>query len=192
MLKKVSSVFVVTAALIAATAVAQNALEPSALPAQARTAKKEVIDQAKKSDIVETAKAEGSFKTLAAALKGAGLVDTLKGKGPFTIFAPTDEAFAKLPKGTLDSLLQPENKEKLVAILTYHVVPGTLMAADIAKAKTAKTVNGESLTIKISGDSVMVNNAKVTKPDIACTNGVIHVVDAVLIPKVDAALMPTE
>ena len=134
-------------------------------------------------DIVDTAVAAGSFKTLAAALTAADLVGTLKGKGPFTVFAPTDEAFAKLPAGTLDDLLKPENKAKLAAILTYHVVPGTVMAAQAAKLPSAKTVNGASLTIHAMGGKVMVDNATVTKTDIACSNGVIHVVDTVLLPK---------
>jgi len=134
-------------------------------------------------DIVETAVAAGSFKTLAAALQAAGLVDTLKGKGPFTVFAPTDEAFAKLPPGTVEDLLKPENKEKLVAILTYHVVPGTDLASQIAKMKSVKTVNGQSLAISVDGSTVMVGDAKVIKTDILCSNGVIHVIDSVLLPK---------
>ena len=133
-------------------------------------------------DIVDTAVA-GGFTTLVAAVKAAGLVDTLKGPGPFTVFAPTDAAFAKLPPGTLDSLLKPENKAKLVAILTYHVVPGKVMAADVVKLKTAKTVQGQSLTIKVKDGKVMVNNANVTKTDIEASNGVIHVIDTVLMPK---------
>ncbi len=134
-------------------------------------------------DIVDTAVAAGSFKTLAAALQAAGLVDTLKGKGPFTVFAPTDAAFAKLPAGTVADLLKPENKAKLVAILTYHVVPGNVMAAQAAKLPSAKTVNGGSLTISAMGGKVMVDNATVTAVDIACTNGVIHVIDTVVLPK---------
>ena len=134
-------------------------------------------------DIVDTAVAAGSFKTLAAALKAADLVGTLKGKGPFTVFAPTDDAFAKLPAGTLDSLLKPENKAKLKGILTYHVVSGKVMAADVVKLKSAKTVNGQSATIKVTDGTVMIDNAKVTKTDIMCTNGVIHVIDAVILPK---------
>src|SRR5450631_4185440 len=112
-------------------------------------------------DIVDTAVAAGSFKTLATALQAAGLVDTLKGKGPFTVFAPTDEAFAKLPAGTVDDLLKPENKEKLVAVLTYHVVAGKVMAAQVVKMNTARTVNGESLAISVNAGTVMVDNAKV-------------------------------
>jgi uncharacterized surface protein with fasciclin (FAS1) repeats len=134
-------------------------------------------------DIVDTAVAAGSFKTLAAALQAAGLVDTLKGKGPFTVFAPTDAAFAKLPAGTLDDLLRPENKAKLAAILTYHVVPGQVTAAQASKLPSAKTVNGASLTIHATGGKVMVDNATVTTADIACTNGVIHVIDTVVLPK---------
>lgn len=133
-------------------------------------------------DIVDTAVEAGSFKTLAAALKAAGLIETLKGKGPFTVFAPTDEAFAKLPAGTVETLLKPENKEKLVAILTYHVVPGKVLAADVVKLKSAKTVEGEEIAIDAS-NGVKVNNAKVIKADIECGNGVIHVIDTVLLPK---------
>jgi uncharacterized surface protein with fasciclin (FAS1) repeats len=133
-------------------------------------------------DIVDTAVAAGQFKTLAAALGAAGLVDTLKGKGPFTVFAPTDAAFAKLPAGTVDTLLKPENKAKLTAILTYHVVAGKVMAADVVKLKEAKTVNGAMLAIKVDGGAVMINGAKVTTADIAASNGVIHVIDSVLLP----------
>jgi uncharacterized surface protein with fasciclin (FAS1) repeats len=135
-----------------------------------------------KMDIVDTAVNAGSFKTLAAALKAAGLVDTLKGKGPFTVFAPTDEAFAKLPPGTVETLLKPENKAKLVSILTYHVVAGDVKAADVVKLKSAKTVQGQTVTIDAT-DGVKINNAKVVKADIDCGNGVIHVIDTVLLPK---------
>ena len=134
-------------------------------------------------DIVDTAVAAGSFKTLAAALQAAGLVPTLKGPGPFTVFAPTDEAFAKLPKGTVEDLLKPENKAKLTAILTYHVVPGKVMAADVVKLTSAKTVQGSSAKVSAMGGTVMVDAAHVTKTDIAASNGVIHVIDAVLMPK---------
>ena len=133
-------------------------------------------------DIVDTAVAAGQFKTLAAALTAAGLVDTLKGPGPFTVFAPTDAAFAKLPAGTVDTLLKPENKAKLTAILTYHVVAGKVMAADVVKLKDAKTVNGATVAVKVDGGNVMINNAKVTTADIAASNGVIHVIDTVLLP----------
>ena len=130
-------------------------------------------------DVVDTAVAAGNFKTLATALKEAGLVDTLKGKGPFTVFAPTDEAFAKIPKADLDALLK--DKAKLTAVLTYHVVPGKVMAKDV-KAGKVKTVQGSELTVATSG-GVMVDNAKVTKTDIAADNGVIHVIDSVIMPK---------
>lgn len=133
-------------------------------------------------DIVDTAVAAGQFKTLAAALTAAGLVDTLKGPGPFTVFAPTDAAFAKLPAGTVDTLLKPESKAKLTAILTYHVVAGKVMAADVVKLKEAKTVNGAMVAVKVDGGKVMINNAKVTTADIATSNGVIHVIDTVLLP----------
>jgi uncharacterized surface protein with fasciclin (FAS1) repeats len=115
-------------------------------------------------------------------VKAAGLVETLQGKGPFTVFAPTDEAFAKLPEGTVASLLKPENKEKLVAILTYHVVPGKVMAADV-KTMKAKTVNGKELSLKVEDGKVTVDDAKVIKTDIAAKNGVIHVIDSVILPK---------
>ena len=134
-------------------------------------------------DIVDTAVAAGSFNTLVAAVKAAGLIETLKSAGPFTIFAPTDEAFAKLPTGTIESLLQPENKGKLAGILTYHAVAGAVMAKDVVHLKTAKTVNGQDLTIKTSNGSVMVNNAGVVQTDIICSNGVIHVIDSVVLPK---------
>ena len=134
-------------------------------------------------DIVDTAVAAGSFKTLVAAVQAAGLVDTLKGAGPFTVFAPTDEAFAKLPPGTVEDLLKPENKAKLAAILTYHVVAGKVMAKEAMKLHEAKTANGEELMIKTSMGSVMINDAKVVKTDIVCSNGVIHVIDTVLLPK---------
>jgi len=136
-----------------------------------------------KKDIVDTAVAAGNFKTLAAALKAAGLVDTLKGPGPFTVFAPTDEAFAKLPAGTVDDLLKPENHDKLVAILTYHVVAGKVTAKDVVKLHEAKTVNGKDVKIMVDGGKVMVDNANVVKTDIACSNGVIHVIDSVLLPQ---------
>jgi uncharacterized surface protein with fasciclin (FAS1) repeats len=133
-------------------------------------------------DIVDTAVAAGQFKTLAAALTAAGLVDTLKGPGPFTVFAPTDAAFAKLPAGTVDTLLKPENKAKLTAILTYHVVPGKVMAADVVKLSEAKTVEGAMVTVKVNGGKVMINNATVTTADVEASNGVIHVIDTVLMP----------
>ena len=133
-------------------------------------------------DIVDTAAAAGNFKTLAAALQAAGLVTPL-GTRPFTVFAPTDEAFAKLPAGTVEELLKPENKDKLVAILTYHVVPGKVMAKDVMKLTSAKTVNGKSVSISDRNGAVMVDNAKVVQADIACSNGVIHVIDSVILPQ---------
>ena len=132
-------------------------------------------------DIVAVAAGNGSFNTLVAAVKAAGLVETLQGAGPFTVFAPTDEAFAKLPKGTVEDLLKPENKAKLVAILTYHVVAGKVMAADV-KTMKAKTVNGQSLDVKVTDGAVTVDNAKVVKTDLAASNGVIHVIDTVVLP----------
>jgi uncharacterized surface protein with fasciclin (FAS1) repeats len=139
--------------------------------------------QSKPADIVDTAVAAGSFKTLAKALDAAGLIQTLKGAGPFTVFAPTDEAFAKLPAGTLEDLLKPENKAKLQRILTYHVVSGKVMAADAAKLTSAKAVSGDSFTVTAKGGVVMVDNARVVKTDIAASNGVIHVIDTVILPK---------
>ena len=135
-----------------------------------------------KKDIVDTAVAAGNFKTLAAALQAAGLVDTLKGPGPFTVFAPTDEAFAKLPAGTVEDLLKPENRQKLTSILTYHVVSGKVMASQVVKLHEAKTVNGQDVKIMVDGGKVMADNANVVQTDIQCTNGVIHVIDTVLLP----------
>lgn len=137
---------------------------------------------AQQADIVDTAVASGQFQTLAAALEAAGLVETLKGEGPFTVFAPTDEAFAKLPAGTVESLLEPANREKLQAILTYHVIPAALPAAEVVKYDAAETVNGARLDIDAAGGGVMVNDANVTATDIMATNGVIHVIDAVVLP----------
>jgi uncharacterized surface protein with fasciclin (FAS1) repeats len=157
------------AGLAAATVLTIGAVKMGAAP-----------DQSK--DIVDTAVAAGSFKTLAKALAAADLVDTLKGAGPFTVFAPTDEAFAKLPAGTLENLLKPENKAQLRRILTYHVVSGRVMAADVVKLKSAKAVSGDEVSISVTGSGVTVNRSKVVKTDIAATNGVIHVIDTVLIP----------
>jgi uncharacterized surface protein with fasciclin (FAS1) repeats len=135
-------------------------------------------------DLVDTAVSAGQFKTLAAALKAAGLIDALKGDGPFTVFAPTDEAFAKLPAGTVEMLLKPENKEKLKAILLYHVVPGNVTADQVTKlnGQSVKTLQGSSLQVK-TGHGVRIDNAKVTQTDIKASNGVIHVIDTVLLPK---------
>ncbi len=136
-------------------------------------------------DIVDTAVATGQFKTLAAALKAGGLIETLKGKGPFTVFAPTDAAFAKLPKSAIAELLKPENKGALVEILTYHVVPGQVKAADVVKLKKAGTAAGSNVKVSKSDKGVMINDARVIKTDIVCSNGVIHVIDAVLMPPKD-------
>lgn len=133
-------------------------------------------------DIVDTAVEAGQFETLATALEAAGLVETLKGPGPFTVFAPTDEAFSELPEGTVETLLQPENREKLVHVLTYHVVPGNVTAADVQALDEAETVNGATIDIEASSDGVMVNDANVTTADIAASNGVIHVIDKVILP----------
>lgn len=132
-------------------------------------------------DIVDTAVGAGSFTTLVAAVQAAGLVDTLKGDGPFTVFAPTDEAFAALPEGTVESLLLPENKDQLVAVLTYHVVPGKVMSTDLVDDMEAPTVNGETVTIDLD-NGVMVEAATVTSADIETSNGVIHVIDTVILP----------
>lgn len=132
--------------------------------------------------IVEVAAGNKDFSTLVAAVKAAGLVETLSGKGPFTVLAPTNDAFAKLPKGTVETLLKPENKAKLVAILTYHVIPAKAMAADVVKLEKAKTVQGQEVKIDAK-DGVKINDAKVIKTDIECKNGVIHVIDTVLLPK---------
>ena len=133
-------------------------------------------------DIVDTAVAAGSFNTLAAALQAAGLVETLKGEGPYTVFAPTDAAFAKLPAGTVEELLKPANRAKLQAILTYHVVPGDVRAADVMRISSAKTVNGQNISIRTSGSTVMIDEATVLTADIVTSNGVIHVIDSVILP----------
>lgn len=138
-------------------------------------------DKAAPGDIVVVASGAGSFNTLVAAVKAAGLVETLQGDGPFTVFAPTDDAFAKLPSGTVENLLKPENKDQLVAILTYHVVAGKVMANDV-KTMKAKTVNGKELTIVVADGKVTVDKANVVKTDVAAENGVIHVIDAVMLP----------
>jgi uncharacterized surface protein with fasciclin (FAS1) repeats len=155
--------------LLTAVAVAALTL-PATLRADSHGAK----------DIVDTAIAAGSFKTLATALQAAGLVETLKGQGPFTVFAPTDEAFARIPKADLDALLK--DKAKLTRVLTYHVVPGKVMAADVVKLKEAKTVEGQSLKINATS-GVKVDGANVIKADVAASNGVIHVIDAVILPR---------
>jgi len=155
------------------TAIAVVVAAALGVVAQAQTASK---------DIVDTAVAAGSFNTLAKALQAADLVGTLKGQGPFTVFAPTDEAFAKLPQATLDDLLKPENKAKLRRILTYHVVPGRVTAADLMKLKTTKAVSGDTIDITAADGSVRVDQARVMKADINASNGVIHVIDSVILP----------
>ena len=154
--------------ILAVTAISLTSLHAETKPAKAN-------------DIVAVASGAGSFNTFVAAVKAAGLVETLQGAGPFTVFAPTDEAFAKLPKGTVEDLLKPENKEKLVAILTYHVLAGKVMAADV-KTMKAKTVNGQSLDVKVTDSGVTVDNSKVIKTDVAASNGIIHVIDTVVLP----------
>ena len=138
--------------------------------------------RASNQDIVDTAVGAGQFKTLAAALKAADLVATLKGPGPFTVFAPTDEAFAKLPAGTVENLLKPENKAKLTAVLTYHVVPGAVKAEQVTKLDQAKTVNGAMVKVTTKGGKVTINDATVVKADIPASNGIIHVIDKVILP----------
>ena len=133
-------------------------------------------------DIVEIAASAGSFKTLVAAVQAAGLVDALKGQGPLTVFAPTDEAFEKLPAGTVENLLKPENKDKLIAVLTYHVVPGRVTASEVVNLDSAKTINGRSLKITAQEGKVMIDGAHVTATDIMASNGVIHVIDSVVLP----------
>jgi uncharacterized surface protein with fasciclin (FAS1) repeats len=174
---KSSVAFSVAALLLASSSVAEAGKKCAGTTVTTVALKKEA-----KMDIVDTAVNAGSFKTLAAALQAAGLVDTLKGKGPFTVFAPTDEAFAKLPAGTVETLLKPENKAKLAGILTYHVVSGNVKAADVVKLTSAKTVQGQTVAIDAK-DGVKINNAKVVKADIETSNGVIHVIDTVLLPK---------
>jgi len=142
--------------------------------------------ETEKTDIVDTALAAGSFKTLAAALTAADLVGTLKGEGPFTVFAPTDEAFAKLPKGTIESLLKPENRDQLISILTYHVVPGTIDSGEVLASPGLKTLNGQRAVI--NAKSGTIGSAKIIKTDIECSNGIIHVIDEVILPKSDSIL----
>ena len=153
--------------------IAAGALTLSAAAVQAQHTNK---------DIVATAVAAGSFQTLAKALQAADLVETLKGEGPYTVFAPTDEAFGKLPAGTLNDLLKPENKQKLQRILTYHVVPGRVSSADVVKLHTVKAVSGDTINIKANGGTVMVDSARVVKTDVQASNGIIHVIDSVILP----------
>lgn len=170
---------ILTVAVLAAAVT----LTPSLLAGECNASKTASADTCTAGkDLVAVASGADNFKTLVAAVKAAGLVETLQGKGPFTVFAPNDAAFAKLPAGTVADLLKAENKEKLVAVLTYHVVPGKVMAADV-KTMKAKTVNGKELSIKVEDGNVTVDNAKVVKTDVAASNGVIHVIDTVVLPK---------
>ena len=169
-------------AALAATTGFVGAGKPDSIAKDSKQENSVTEKKDKMGDIVAVADGAGKFKTLCAAVKAAGLEETLQGKGPFTVFAPTDEAFAKLPKGTLDDLLKPENKEKLAAILTYHVLPGEVMAADV-KTMKAKTVNGQSLDVMVEDGKVTVDKAKVIMADVPASNGVIHAIDTVLMPK---------
>ena len=155
--------------------------EPEAMSADDATATETPAPAS--GDIVETASSAGSFKTLVAAVQAAGLEQTLKSPGPFTVFAPTDDAFAKLPPGTVESLLKPENKEKLGALLTYHVVSGKVMSTEAVKLNSAKTVNGKELSLDASTGKLVVSGATVTTADVQASNGVIHVIDTVLLPE---------
>ncbi|WP_420844083.1 fasciclin domain-containing protein [Lacipirellula parvula] len=174
-----------TLALTALAALTQPARAGECAKSRVAQAQRHYVaaEAEKPKTIVETAAGIEDFSTLVAAVKAGDLVKTLSGKGPFTVFAPTNEAFAKLPKGTVEDLLKPENKEKLVAILTYHVVPGKVMAADVVKVKEAKTVQGDKVQVTVKDDEVMIDKAKVVKADVECSNGVIHVIDSVLLPK---------
>lgn len=177
----VLSSMVFAACAPAATPEPTAAPEPTAMPEPTATAEPELLD------IVDTAVADGRFTTLAAALEAAGLIETLKGEGPFTVFAPTDDAFAALPEGTVESLLLPENKQALTDILTYHVVSGKVMAADVTALTSATTVLGKDVAIKVDMGNVYINEAKVIITDIETSNGVIHVIDAVLLPPSEEA-----
>jgi transforming growth factor-beta-induced protein len=168
----------------------QCPIQQAKMAAAQKTMKVSIAAPAEK-DIVDTAVGAGSFNTLVAAVKAAGLVETLKGDGPFTVLAPTDEAFKKLPKGTVETLLKPENLKTLQAILTYHVIPGSVMAADVVKLKSAKTVQGDTVAIKVTDGGVMINGAKVVTTDIKCSNGVIHVIDSVIMPPEKADIVDT-
>ncbi|MEQ8766672.1 MAG: fasciclin domain-containing protein [Planctomycetota bacterium] len=167
---------------ILATAPLASAQECASSKCQKPKAQAVTVSWHADQDIIDTAVAAGSFETLAAAVKAAGLIDTLKGDGPFTVFAPTDEAFAKLPEGTLETLLKPENKGLLKSILTYHVVSGKVPAEKAMKLTRGETVNGQSIDLRVEGGKLQVDGAQVIKADIQCTNGVIHVIDTVILP----------
>ncbi|MBK7318538.1 fasciclin domain-containing protein [Candidatus Villigracilis affinis] len=183
--------FSMFAVLLVVASLALAACAPAATPAPTATPMPEptATPEPMLSDIVDTAVADGRFTTLVAAVQAAELVDTLKGEGPFTVFAPTDDAFAALPAGTLDSLLLPENKQALTDILLYHVVSGNVMAADVTALTSATTVLGKDVTVKVDMGNVYINDAQVIITDIATSNGVIHVIDAVLLPPADEAAM---
>jgi len=183
--------FSMFAVLLVIASLALAACAPAATPAPTATPMPEptVTPEPMLSDIVDTAVADGRFTTLVAAVQAAELVDTLKGEGPFTVFAPTDDAFAALPEGTLDSLLLPENKQALTDILLYHVVSGEVMAADVTALTSATTVLGKDVTVKVDMGNVYINEAQVVITDIATSNGVIHVINAVLLPPADEAAM---
>ncbi len=183
--------FSMFAVLLVIASLALAACAPAATPAPTATPMPEptATPEPMLSDIVDTAVADGRFTTLVAAVQAAELVDTLKGEGPFTVFAPTDDAFAALPEGTLDSLLLPENKQALTNILLYHVVSGKVMAADVTALTSATTVLGKDVTVKVDMGNVYINEAQVVITDIATSNGVIHVINAVLLPPADEAAM---
>ena len=183
--------FSMFAVLLVIASLALAACAPAATPAPMATPMPEptATPEPMLSDIVDTAVADGRFTTLVAAVQAAELVDTLKGEGPFTVFAPTDDAFAALPEGTLDSLLLPENKQALTDILLYHVVSGKVMAADVTALTSATTVLGKDVTVKVDMGNVYINEAQVVITDIATSNGVIHVINAVLLPPADEAAM---
>lgn len=184
--------FSVFAMLLTVTALVLAACAPAATPAPEPTPMPEptAMPEPEQTDIVDTAVADGRFQTLVAAVTAAGLVDTLKGEGPFTVFAPTDDAFAKLPAGTIDELLKPENKQALTDILLYHVVSGKVMAADVVGLTGATTVLGKDVAIKVDMGNVYINDAQVVITDIETSNGVIHVIDSVILPPAEEAAAP--
>ncbi|GAB4451483.1 MAG: hypothetical protein OHK0041_14290 [Anaerolineales bacterium] len=184
--------FSVFAMLVTVTALVLAACAPAATPTPEPTPMPEptAMPEPAPMDIVDTAVADGRFQTLVAAVTAAGLVDTLKGEGPFTVFAPTDDAFAKLPAGTIDELLKPENKQALTDILLYHVVPGKVMAADVVGLTSAATALGKDVAIKVDMGNVYINDAQVIITDIETSNGVIHVIDSVILPPADEAAAP--
>jgi uncharacterized surface protein with fasciclin (FAS1) repeats len=168
---------------IAASACAGEGAQQPPATADSAAADGAAAPAESESTLLQVAAAAGNFRTLAAAIQAAGLEETLSGPGPFTVFAPTDDAFAKLPPGTVDDLLKPENKAKLASVLAYHVVPGKLSAKEVVRSPTLKTVQGQSLAVKADGADVSIDNAKVVQADIMASNGVIHVIDTVVLPK---------